>query len=83
MKQVNTIEFTVGETFLPTLINSDLSGLTPDDVNVYNQWIKREQLRGYDFDCIDDEPFYDLCEVTEQFANCYLVTASRLIVMKD
>lgn len=76
---METIEYQVAGHFLSAIINGDDSGLEPQEVELLESWYQREMLDGNWILGVDGgDSYFAECEVCEQYADCYTLTATRI-----
>jgi len=76
---METIEYQVAEHFLSAIINGDDSGLEPYELELLDSWYAREQLDGnWILDVDGGDSSFAECDVCEEYANCYTLTATRI-----
>lgn len=61
------IEYTIGEHFLPAIINGDYSGLEDEEEGMLNAFL--QSIGTGTWDC-GDEVGFALCEVTRLWGDC-------------
>ena len=62
-------EFTIGEHFLPAIINGDYTGLDDTEVSQLDSWLDGRHKRGH-WDVPDTRVSFDTCEICELYADC-------------
>lgn len=67
-------QYMIAESFLPALINGDVSGLTDREEYELDSFLEDVDCRGHW--SVGDEPYeFARCNVTNLMAMCYMVTA--------
>jgi hypothetical protein len=75
-----TYNYSIAEHFMAALINGDDSGLTDEEINALNSFEEslpkhyhlKAPMHG-NWDIIDTEPSFAVCEVCEGYASCLTV----------
>ncbi len=71
------LEFNMAGTFLSALINGDYTGLTDEDeeqLDAFIKMIEKEYTGAFIWSVITEEGSFMMCDVCQKMANCYEVS---------
>jgi hypothetical protein len=71
--KIDHIEYTIGEHYLPGIINVDYTGLDETELDMLNEWFKDNEKPYSHFDVLDPDSHFARCEVSGLFSNCVTV----------
>lgn len=83
MKRIEIVPYTIGDYFASLVVNGDLSGLTNEEVRLFDEFCEtvkeRDAPSGYTFGhwAINDEEYdeFSVCEITGLRGPCCLLEA--------